>query len=139
VAITNKQVSVHVANAKDLNPVFDQVRALPVWKDGGILLAETGQVKLSDVPARITAAQAHAFFRASAACPEADFAIESSGQNPEVYVNHVTASQARAIISSFTNPALARTNADGFVLEFNIRAFEGSGTRDTHGTFGERS
>jgi len=139
VAITNKVVFVQVTDAKDLTPVFDKLRALPIWKAGGTLKTDTDQIRLADVPARITAAQVHAFFSASVVYPDADFAIESSGQSPEVYVNHVTTAQARAITSSFTKPALAAKTLDGFVLEFNIRASDANQTLDTHGTFGERA
>lgn len=137
VAITNRVISVRVLQADDLWPVLEQLRSMPVWADGGDVQTETGRVRMSDVPDRITADQARAFFEASAAHPDADFAIESSGQAPAVYVNRVTIAQADEITASFTSPELSSTTADGFSLEFNIRAVDVDESADIHGTFGE--
>lgn len=137
VAITNRVISVQVPGADDLWPVLGQLRVLPVWTDGGSVQTETGRVRMADVPDRITADQARAFFEVSAAHPDADFAIESSGRAPEVYVNRVTIAQAREITASFTSPELSSTTSDGFKLEFNIRASDANESADTHGTFGE--
>lgn len=139
VAIAGEQPLVEVASAADLPVAIDQLRQLPLWSEGGILQADGGRIQLTDVPDRVTSAQIHAIIDAGAAYPRADFALQASGDSPELYVNRVTVKQARALTSSLTAPALAHSNGDGFVLEFNIRASDANRTVDSHGTFGQRS
>jgi hypothetical protein len=136
VAMSDGSVLVRVADAEDLTTVIDQLRSRPIWKDGGDLQTDTGRVRVADVPDRITIEQLHAFLLAGVSYPDADFAIESSGQSPEAFVNRVTVDQGRSITASFTDPSLVKTGPDGFQLEFNIRSTDADHTRDIHGTFG---
>ena len=137
VAIASKQILVQVASAADLSVAIDRLRPLPLWSDGGVLQVDEGRIQLTDVPDRVTFAQIHSIIAAGVAYPDADFALQSSGQSPELYVNHVTVKQARALTTSLTAPTLAHVGADGFVLEFDIRASNANQTVDSHGTFGQ--
>jgi len=84
----------------------------------------------------LTLAQLEAIVDAGVAHPRADLALESSGRSPELYVNHLTVAEGRKLASALTDPALAKRDADGFELEFNIRATDAAKTVDIHGTFG---
>ncbi len=139
VSLAGGVAHLEVAKAKSLDTVLRIVRSLPLWNDGGHLDAELGRVRIADVPERVTLAQIHAITAAAIEHPRADFALESSGRSPELYVNHVTAGEARDITAAFTTPSLAKRNDDGFELEFNIRAVDSDeSTVDSHGTFGQR-
>lgn len=137
VAIAGGRPSVEVGSAADLRVVIGRLRQVPLWDEGGLLHTADGRVRLNDVPRRVTAAQISAIIDAGVAYPHADLALESSGDSPELYVNHLTVAQARALVSSFTAPGLAHEGTDGFVLEFDIRGSDAGQTVDTHGTFGQ--
>lgn len=136
VAIAGGVADVRVGKAGDLPGVVTSLRRLPLWKDGGNLDAEAGRIRLSDVPERVTSTQLEAIVRAGVAHPQADLALESSGRSPELYVNHMTLAEGRKLASALTDPALARRDADGFELEFNVRTTDADKTVDIHGTFG---
>jgi hypothetical protein len=131
----------------DVAAVASVVRALrssSSWDEGGSVRAGDGRLRLMDEPARVTVAQLETIAWAAAQHPEGRFALEASATGeryPELFVDHVTSREAARLSRAFTDPSLASDNAEGYELDFTMRAqgaTDPNATVDSTGTFGRR-
>lgn len=135
---------VEVGEVADVVTLVPKLRASPAWDEGGSVHAGDDRLRMMDEPRRVTAAQLEAIAQASDRYPDGSFAVEAaaSGERyPEVFVNHVTSEQATEITRIFTDASQASDNAEGYELEFTMRAqgdADPNATVDSAGTFGVR-
>lgn len=133
---------VRATDIDSLTTLIPALRRSTLWSDGGSVQAEEGRLRIMDSPARVTQAQLMAIVDAARTYPAADFALEAAATGeryPELYINRLTAKQAAVITSTFTDAALRSDNAEGYELDFTMRAFGADGnTVDSGGTFGRR-
>lgn len=133
---------VQATDIDSLTALIPALRSSTLWSNGGSIEAEDGRVRIMDAPARVTEAQLMAIIEAARSYPAADFALEAAATGeryPELFINRLTTREADAVTSTFTDTALRSDNAEGYELDFTMRAFGADGnTVDSGGTFGRR-
>lgn len=142
VAIAGGTPNVTAPEVKTMIALVPALRRHRLWSTGGSVQAENGRLRIMDAPARVTEAQLIAIIEAARRYPAADFALEATATGeryPELFINRLTAEEAAAVTSAFTESELGSDNAEGYELDFTIRAFGADGNPvDSGGTFGRR-
>ena len=126
---------VSVASASDLLGVQEQLSTSPVWQEGGTLWAESGRVRLTQLPDSLTDAGYAAIIDASLAYPTAQFWLEAptTGHGwPQLFVDQVSTEEAAGIQEALAGPFSA-ASAD---VNYVIRAITADGAVDTAGILG---
>ena len=145
VAMTAGTPYVTAADASTLADLVPLLRAHELWTDGGSVQTEAGRVRLMDEPRRVSEDQLVAIVRAAVDHPDGEFWLEAAvtgDRYPELYVNRITTAGAADVVRRFSASDLTGDNAEGYELDFTVRASDPADPNqpvDSFGTFGRSS
>jgi hypothetical protein len=132
---------VETLDAAQLTAVYDAVRHLTLFEHGGSYSTSDGRVRIVDVPSRVGAASIHAIIDLGTRYPGAKIALEAPTQGPqypELYLDHVSLSEAGTIAATLSSLDHAAVTTGNYALPFHIRAMGGDTTTDTSGYLGSK-